>query len=97
MPKTVRTKAAQQDLDDLAWYIAVHESRPRVAYKNIDEIIAKCELLASNPLLGTAKPEFGNRYRTFSHKRWVILFRPIEDGIEVMRIVDASRDNSKLF
>jgi len=97
MPRALRTEAAQKDLDDIAWYIAVHESRPRVAYKNIDDIIAKCELLANNPLLGTAKPEFGDRYRIFSHKRWVILFRPIEDGIEVLRIVDGSRDFSRLF
>lgn len=97
MPQAIRTQAAQQDLDEIAWYIAVQESRPRVAYQVIDEIIAKCELLASNPSLGTAKPLLGDNYRIFSHKRWVIIFRPIDDGIEVLRIVDGARDYNRLF
>lgn len=97
MPRAIRTEAAQQDIDEIAWFIAVHESRPRVAYQIIDEIIAKCDLLAKNLTLGTAKPELGNQYRAFTHKRWVIIFRPTEDGIEVMRIVDGSRDYNKLF
>jgi len=97
MPRALRTNAAEHDLDEIAWYLAVHENRPQIAYKNIDEIISKCDLLASNPLLGTAKPEFGNNYRAFSHKRWVIIFRSIKEGIEVMRIVDGSRDYPKIF
>jgi len=97
MPRAIRTNAAEHDLGEIAWYIAVHENRPLIAYKNIDEIITKCDLLASNPLLGTAKPELGDNYRAFTHKRWVIIFRSIEAGIEVMRIVDGSRDFSKLF
>lgn len=97
MPQALRTEAAQHDLDEIAWYIAVHECRPRVAYQIIDEVIAKCELLAGNPTLGTAKPEFGKDYRVFTHKRWVIIFRPIENGIEVMRIVDGARQYNLLF
>lgn len=97
MPQAIRTEAAQQDLDEIAWYIAVHENRPRVAYQIIDEIIAKCELLAENPLLGNAMPDLGSKCRIFSHKRWVIIFRPIVQGVEVMRIVDGSRDYDKLF
>ena len=97
MPRAIRTEAAEQDLSEIAWYIAVHEARPTVAFKIIDEIIAKCDLHAENPLLGTPKPEFGEKYRVFSHKRWVIIFRPIHEGIEVMRIVDGSREYSRLF
>jgi len=38
MPRAIRTHAAEQDLDEIAWYLAVHENRPQVAYKIIDEI-----------------------------------------------------------
>ena len=97
MPRVIRTSAADSDLRDLLRYIAIEQERPRIAANLLDELLAKCELLASNPLLGTAKPEFGDNYRAFSHKRWVLIFRPIEDGVEIMRIVDGARDYTSLF
>ena len=30
--------------------------------------------------------------RTFLHKRYIIVYRPLDDGIEVMRVLDGSRD-----
>jgi plasmid stabilization system protein ParE len=33
----------------------------------------------------------------FTHKRWVIIFRPAPDGIEIMRVLDGSRDFPRLF
>jgi len=69
MPRAIRTHAAEQDLDEIAWYLAVHENRPQVAYKNIDEIIDKYNLLGCNPFLGTAKPKLGDNVRAFTHKR----------------------------
>jgi len=36
-------------------------------------------------------------FRVFTHKRWVVVFRPIDNGIEVMRILDGSRDFSRIF
>ena len=97
MAKAIRTLAAEKDLRNIARYIAIHERRPQTAKSIIDELLSKCNLLAENPMLGTSKPEFGRNYRAFSCKRWVLIFRPIEEGIEVMRIVDGSRDYPRLF
>ena len=98
MPKVIRTEAAEQDLRDIAYYIAVEDGRPLVADKLIDEITAKCDSYAQTPgIIGTDAPHLGEGYRTFPHKRWVIIFRYIQDGIEVLRIVDASRDYPNLF
>ena len=49
------------------------------------------------PALRTAQPALGRGYRTFSHKRWVIIFRESNGAIEVMRVVDGAQDYGRLF
>ena len=49
-------------------------------------------------LLGEAWPELGENVRFFSvRKTHVILYRPAEDGIELVRIVSGARDIPSLF
>jgi len=72
MARAIRTEIADQDLDEIAYYIAIHEGRPSTADRAIDEIIAKCDRYAASPLIGVATPELGDNYRIFRHKRWVI-------------------------
>ncbi len=97
MPRVFRTPAAEADLADIAYHIAVEDGRPLTADRNIDELIAKCEAYAQNPFLGTAVPELGEDYRIFAFKRWIVIYRPIDDGVDVMRIVDGSREYPTLF
>lgn len=97
MPRVLRTPAAEADLVDIAYHVAVADGRPLTADRIIDEMLARCETYGHNPLLGSAAPELGEDYRIFPVKRWVVIYRPIDDGIEVMRIVDGSRDYPTLF
>ncbi|REK11919.1 MAG: type II toxin-antitoxin system RelE/ParE family toxin [Planctomycetota bacterium] len=97
MPRVLRTPAAEADLTDIAYYIAIEAGRPLSADANIDELLAKCAVYAREPLLGSAAPELGTEYRIFGFKRWIVIYRPIDDGIEVMRIVDGSRDYPTLL
>jgi plasmid stabilization system protein ParE len=48
-------------------------------------------------VIGTHRPELGENYRVFSHKRWVIIFRASDRGIEVLRVVDGAQDYPTLF
>jgi len=97
MARTLWTPRAERHLEDVAYHIAVEEGRPLTAEKIVREIHNKCELRAQNPLLGEARPDLGKEYRTFSHKRWVILYYPLNDGIVVVAIFDAARDYPRLF
>ena len=97
MPIARRTEAAERDLREIAFYIAFEDRRPATTDRIIDELIAKCDSYAENPLIGTASPHLGADYRRFIHKRWAVIYRPIDDGIEVLRIVDAARDYPSLF
>ena len=78
MPSARRSDAAERDLREIAFRIALEEQRPRVAERVIDELIGQAERLAqlsSTTVSGTAAPEIGAGVRLFSHKRWVIIFR----------------------
>jgi plasmid stabilization system protein ParE len=101
MPTLKWSALARQDIDHIYDYIGEHERRPAIADKFVRELVAECESLAktfaAGFLLGTARPNFGQSIRVFSHKRWVIVFRPIGNGIEVLRVIDGSRDYDKLF
>ncbi len=97
MANVAWTPAAKTDLADLAHYIAYEDRRPITADRIVDEIIAKCDSYAVQPLTGIATPHLGDDYRRFVCKRWVIIYRPITDGIEVLRILDSARDYPTLF
>ncbi len=101
MPALVWSSLARKDVDDIYDYIGEHEGRPATADKVVKKLIAECEsyaaAFAAGHVLGTARPNFGESHRVFSHQRWVIVFRPIDGGIEVLRVVDGSRDYEKLF
>ncbi|MCE9555059.1 MAG: type II toxin-antitoxin system RelE/ParE family toxin [Planctomycetes bacterium] len=91
------TPEAGQDLEDIVSYIALKEGRLSTAESVADEIHEKCETYSKFPTLGTARPDLGPGYRVFTVKRWVIIFRPVDQQIEVMRVVDGARDYGRLF
>jgi toxin ParE1/3/4 len=92
---------AKTDLRDIYLWIARHENRRSTARRIVREIRHECDeyagAFAEGSILGAARPEFGEDVRLFTHQRWVIVFRPITEGIEVLRVLDGSRDISMLF
>jgi toxin ParE1/3/4 len=97
MPLAYLSVQAEIDLLEIAYQIAITDHRPEVAEKNIDEISAKCQLLANSPLIGTMADELFEGCRLGRHKRWVIFSRIRDEGIDVVRIVDGARDYPSLF
>jgi plasmid stabilization system protein ParE len=101
MAKAKWTSVAREDLKEVGRYIGRHEGRPSVAAKIVREIHAKCddysEAFAAGSVIGSDASELGEGCRIISHLRWVIVIEPIEGGIEVLRIVDGSRDYAQLF
>ena len=97
MARTLWTPRAEKHLEDIAYYIAVDDGRPITADRIVREIHDTCELYARNPQLGEARPDLGNNVRVFSHKRWVIVYYPLDDGIVVEAVFDGARDYPRLF
>src|SRR3990172_2997459 len=95
MPAAYRTQAADNDLRNIAFQIGVESRRPLTAEKIIDEIVDCCDHLtelSSVSRLGTVAIELGLGVRLFSHRRWVIIFRYVDDGVLILRIADGSQD-----
>jgi plasmid stabilization system protein ParE len=78
---------AIEDLRNIRETIA--EDSPRLAREKIVMLIELCQLLDVHPGLGTKHSAL---YRRFSKERWIIIYRPGNDGVFVQRIFDGSRD-----
>jgi toxin ParE1/3/4 len=95
MPSIRRTAQAEEDLIEIWLYIA--QDNPGAANRLLDEIEDKCSLLAANPQLGPARPDIAEDCRYFPVGHYLILYRLIPDGIEVVRVVQGSRRLEDLF
>ena len=95
MSRLVLTPLAEADLGEILSYIAQH--RPLSAVAVIERIREKCELLASQPLIGQQRPEFPGNYRSFPVDRWVVFYRVQRKGVEIHRIIDGARDLDSLI
>ncbi|NEV63083.1 type II toxin-antitoxin system RelE/ParE family toxin [Thiorhodococcus minor] len=90
MPNIKRTAQAEEDLIDIWLYIAPGDRR--AADRILDDIEEKLMLLRDQPSLGPARPDIAPGLRYFPMRRYLILYREITDGIEVVRVVHGARD-----
>ena len=90
MPIIERTARAEEDLIEIWLYIA-HDD-VRAADRLLDEIEGKFSLLADQPSLGPARPDIAKGLRYFPVRRYLILYREITDGVEIVRVVHGARD-----
>src|SRR5437667_9661175 len=95
MPRIVRTPEAYDDLWEIVLYIA--RDNEEAAFRLADTIDEKFELLAKFPGAGQARLELLPDLRSFPVGRYLIFYRPIEDGIEVLRILHSARNLRRIF
>ena len=86
---------AQCDLDSIYDYIA--RDSVSAAKGVVLALRERFRLLASQPLLGQLRPEFAPNLRSFSAGSYVIFYRPVRAGIEVMRVIHSARNIDTLF
>ena len=86
------TPQARVDLQQIHDYIALDS--PANALRFISLLEEQCNRLADYPYIGTARPEFGVEYRSFivPTAQYVIIYRPIGDGVEIIRVRQGSQN-----
>lgn len=89
------TRQARQDLLDIWLYLALRASEA-VADQIYDRIEERCQFLRRHPRSGPARPEIAEGARVLVIERWPALYRLVDDGAQVVRIVDGSRDLAKI-
>jgi toxin ParE1/3/4 len=95
MPTVFRTSRAHLDLVEAALRIA--EDNPVAADRWLDTVDAKCQLLAQMPEAGRRRPELAPDLRSLPVGSYVIFYRPVPGGIQVIRVLHGARDLPALF
>jgi len=95
MPAVLRTSLAELDLAEIALRIA--EDNPTAADHWLDSIDEHCRLLASMPEMGRRRPDLAPRLRSLPVGNYIIFYRPLPSGIEVIRVLHGARDLPALF
>jgi toxin ParE1/3/4 len=95
MPRVIVSPLAQTDIDEIWDNIA----RDSIAQANrwVDEIDQRFELLADNRRLGVARGDLRPGLRRFRYARYLIYYRLVRGGIEVIRVVHGARDQKALW
>ena len=84
------TAEAENDLLDIWHYIA--RDSDVTADRFLDRLHEKFSALARNPRMGRARPELRRDLRSFPYAAYLILFRIVDDGLEIVRVVHAARN-----
>lgn len=88
------SRKALQDLIDI-WKNVAAESPP-IADQCLDRIEARCKQLAAFPELGPERSDIAPDARMLVVERWIAIYRLVEQGVQIVRIVDGARDLSRL-
>ena len=85
-----RSPLAEEDYREIWVYIA--KDNPGAADALLRRIDAKLELYASQPRMGTTRDTLAPGLRSFPVGNYLIFYRPIPEGIEVIRVLHGARD-----
>jgi toxin ParE1/3/4 len=78
--------AARSDLDEIWCYIGASDLRAADEWL---EVVERCfKMLATQPRAGQARPDL----RFLPVGNYLIFHRPIEDGVEIVRVIHGARD-----
>ena len=88
-PRLRRTARFEADLIDIWLYIA--QDNPAAADRLLDLLDQMSRALARNPQLGMAREDIAAGVRHFPVGRYLILYRDVGDGVEVVRYVHGMR------
>jgi len=91
-----RTRASREDYGEIWAYIALRDSAAADRLlKSLDETL---RVIASNPQMGRKVEELAKNLRSFPFGNYLLFFRPIDDGIQLIRVLHGARDiNPKYF
>jgi toxin ParE1/3/4 len=95
MPAVFRTSQAHIDLVEIALHIS--EQNPTGADHWLDLIDEKCHALARMPEMGRKRSDLATGLRSLAVNNYVIFYRPVSDGIQVIRVLHGARDIPAIF
>lgn len=95
MAKIIVAPSAENDLEEIWDYFS--DKSVDSAKRLIKELGQKFDLLSENPAIGRNHDEYIVSLRSFPHKKYVIFYFPIENGVEIYRVLHGARNIEDLF
>ena len=95
MARVVFAPAALSDLFEIGNYVAMDS--PAAAARLVASFKKQAASLAEAPGVGRARPEFGAQLRSFAVGKYVIFYRAIEGGVEIVRVLHGARDIDQIL
>ena len=90
-----RTAASRRDYGAIWDYVAAHDMA--AADGLLRAFDRRLELLSDFPEAGQARPEVRAGVRGFPVGKYLLFYRPIQGGIEVLRVLHGKRDVRQAF
>lgn len=90
------TVPASRDIESIIDFIAGNSGFD-AAERFLNKINEKCRTLANFPNMGRRRDELAPSLRSFPVDDYLIFYRPVEGGIEILRVVSGYRDLDALF
>ena len=94
MNRIVFTELAEDDLIDI--WVRIAPDNEAAADRLIDEIHDVTRKLVTFPLMGRTADQLRVGARAFVHRDYLIVYRPMDYGIAVLRIAHGARDIAML-
>jgi toxin ParE1/3/4 len=99
--EVIYLRKAQEDIDDITYYIAQDNLEAAVAF--FEAVESTCAMLSTMPGIGSARDYRNPRFaglRMFPvkrHEKYLIFYQSTEDELLVVRVLHGARDIAALF
>lgn len=95
MSQFIISPEAIRDLDAITDYFATRSVD--AGERLLDEFTKKCRYLTQFPLMGRSYREIRPYLRGIPMQNYIIFYRIVNDGIEIMRVIRGDRDLEAFF
>ena len=95
MARVIRSPLTEEDFREIWRYIA--QDNPDAADKLLRRIDEKLLLYAEYPRMGTSREHWVPGVRSFSVGKYVVFYRIVAEGIELVRVLHGMRDMKALL
>ena len=95
MAQIVYSQTSKGDLFEI--WVGLAEINVFAAQRLLDDLHAATQILAAQPMIGKARGEFGPGIRSFPVRDYVLVYRPILGGVELVCVVHGARDLERVL
>jgi toxin ParE1/3/4 len=95
LARFIRTARAEDDLIEIWTYVAADNLA--AADRLLDRIDEACANLAEHPRMGPARPDLAEGLRYFVVGGYLVMYREVPGGVDIVRVAHGARDLPGLF